>query len=624
MFERPPIAHFVVNRTARSITFLPLAVALEIGRKRPSPARQIPRTRMRNLVLPVLSALLAGAAFAQTDPRLTSRDEWFAKEQPLTAEAPTQQADFGDSTDKGINDQFNRFGYHILKMNPLYLQRRGINSNIAVFAQYPQDARRYKVTGAYKIPEWYIHSPILQSDSELAFRLFFSEQERMAGFSRNVSQEGGTSYKEVGVSVGYKETHESGQTELNSNEQTAVFGEKVVQKYWLTLDKRRVALNAPFRAAVVKLAGENFDDQTLVHRFFDNYGTHFPLGVLYGGRCFHEEYVSRGTVMKGLTQALSKETTVGIKGKVVEVALSAGYGTQNAAKATTVNELRNLKVRTIGGTGTTFDSFDVTSANDAVPVSLALRPIHELLRPEFFPEINPATLGRLRDSLNNRLVTLMSREADLRPAIDVLEFSVIEIGVRHTGSAGNLPFSGSLTWGMGHAKEISGGYPRGIGDDFGNIQFSDPPFAHSGPGSKLPVAAGRARRLIVAPRNTGANFGAVKLSPVKEDPSLHWNWEQGLLLYDKTPPEVLFNFFFQGWEVGAGGARTKFQRSDTWAGPISQDVLFKYNNDLIWEHPIFSPTGTQYTFKFRARRLGDTMGAMTAFPFLNSVAQAKK
>src|SRR5262249_19662479 len=160
-------------------------------------------------------------------------------------------------------------------------------------------------------------------------------------------------------------------------ESASVTAFKWGSKFWVTARKELIKLDTRFVNAV--LDDSNFTSDEQWARFFRQYGTHYPLHTLYGGKAYYEETMTAKEVVDSITktQAFSAEATIPVR--AVDVGLSGGFNTADQAAMTTKKSQQKAVYFSIGGQGGNFDTWDVGEKQNAwVPIRVDLRPIYEL------------------------------------------------------------------------------------------------------------------------------------------------------------------------------------------------------------------------------------------------------
>lgn len=124
--------------------------------------------------------------------------------------------------------------------------------------------------------------------------------------------------------------------------------------------------------------------QQLVYAFFDKWGTHYPLAMVFGNLELTETTVTDRMRSESSSEQSSLEVTVN-DGKSGTTHMRKGGNTEQIRDATTV-------VRSFG------------DAANPVPIALDLRPLTDLMTPQHFPD-EPQIYTELRAVLATALVT---------------------------------------------------------------------------------------------------------------------------------------------------------------------------------------------------------------------------
>ncbi len=317
-----------------------------------------------------------------------------------TQAPPMEQISFETKT-KDIGQESNMFnpsvfGYYPPRMEVYQVNsKRGTNNDDAkIFALPTPQSRAFLSVGtgvgSLAVPHQFIWQGSQSSKTNERGHVFFSEQSRQKAFEAEMSAEAGFG----GVTVGVEGNYGSGSDVTESRGKTTVYGSKYKSLFWLTLDKRRIQLDPGFVNDIVndtafqELDRETYSRSKILPReyaFFQKYGSDYPLAVLYGGLAFFDEEVNSRKFSELLTDKWGVGTSVEANVLGAEMAVKASYNQNSSSGQVNSSEERSLEVRTLYGSATNFESYDVTRNDQTTGIRLVLRPIYELIRPELFP-----------------------------------------------------------------------------------------------------------------------------------------------------------------------------------------------------------------------------------------------
>jgi hypothetical protein len=188
-------------------------------------------------------------------------------------------------------------------------------------------------------------------------------------------------------------------TNIDQRNQMSVKASKWGSEYWLILHKEYAQLSDGFIRAVNDLFGDldtpgrwrNPTNQQLL-AFYEQYGTHYALSTLYGGRCWLEQFYDSkmvaNAIATGFTAGYEKSVSVGVGGKGVSLSTEAKTAVnfeRGESQATKQAESKGTReFHYSGGAGGSFELWDVGENKKLVPIKVDLRPIDEVFVPRLF------------------------------------------------------------------------------------------------------------------------------------------------------------------------------------------------------------------------------------------------
>jgi hypothetical protein len=284
---------------------------------------------------------------------------------------------------------YARRGYNVLYMDLMNLAENGLAlKNKPLFKPVANSAGNYYQRGDdYRIPRDLLMDGggnTLSSQSKMA--AYFGSTELQEGFSGSVKIEGGSS-KIPGAGRLYSGKAELrasyDQTLVNSEKTVTVVREKFGYDFWLILNKKRATLHDTLVARLKTVALGSPKDVTA---FYEEYGTHYPLAQLFGGRAEEHTRITE----QGASTAIKKSlgATVGVDTPLAEGEVSLDVRSGFSKSVDWSKE--NTTVNFTGSAGTDFASWSLPPVKDYVPLKAYLRPIGEIVHPELADSITEA------------------------------------------------------------------------------------------------------------------------------------------------------------------------------------------------------------------------------------------
>jgi hypothetical protein len=304
------------------------------------------------------------------------------------------------SLSKAVNLQANYMGYDILEMDPLHLVRTGTQD--PVFEQPNGESRDYYDANRIFVPRGLSYVPEFTGRMHKTVHDTTSYAEFKDALSKSVNA--GFQSKAL-PSFSLSNTMSEARESISEEKKMKSIGISRAAFYDLVLDKQDIALSETFRARVGALA-VNGD----YRGFIDNFGTHYPIAVVYGGMGVLDiemtEHMRTSLLQRGvdtkteMTLLIDPDTESGIN-----------FGSENQSESSrlfrSITGTQSEDFYWIGGAhvGSTSESWGV-GEDGVVPIHVTLRPIDELLSPLFFDDIDITmrVRKRLRSEVTRYLV----------------------------------------------------------------------------------------------------------------------------------------------------------------------------------------------------------------------------
>lgn len=262
--------------------------------------------------------------------------------------------------------QASMHGYYFPRMHPYKLRFTGTKRKLDLFDSVDE----YAGNADDFWPSIFFMERDGSGRSKKSGKVFFSESSRQKAWETSASVEAGG----FGVSVGLKGDYGENEASSEGSESMSVVATSHQANYWLWLNKRKVRLNSKFVEKVMAM--------TDPEQFMEDYGSHYPLAVLYGGRAMYDETVVSEEFSKSISNHWSAGASASGSAFGFDAAVSASYGENSSGNRAGGSTLSEIEVENIGGVTPAWP-IEVTDEN-SYPIKVVLKPIHELIRPELF------------------------------------------------------------------------------------------------------------------------------------------------------------------------------------------------------------------------------------------------
>lgn len=313
----------------------------------------------------------------------------------------------------------NILGYYIPLFEEPNLEIRGTGSNKLYLLDVPDgDSNRYWEKGSkWNVPRQFYFQKAVLTDATSTIEFFSSASERRSSFSSKIGLEGGA----FGTTVGVEGRLSGTKSESRSSKTSFIRGEKLAARYWLVLNKKLARLDREFREHI--LDDSNFQSPQKWDSFFKSYGTHYPLAVLYGGKSVYEKNITGESMDTASSQSwgVSANASTSISG--VDVAATASYDQSVSKGRSTNKEVTKRRSTNYGGKSTTsadgVDGWELgENDKNLVPVNVQLEEIWNLVRPEFFPGVDPNRVRNRQAEMKRQLTRLLTGKLPPPPQPD--------------------------------------------------------------------------------------------------------------------------------------------------------------------------------------------------------------
>ncbi|MCP5180555.1 MAG: hypothetical protein H6994_11775 [Pseudomonadales bacterium] len=281
-----------------------------------------------------------------------------------------------------------------------------------------------------------------------------------SSLTESTSMNLGGSVPVKGVPVGLNYSSSESRARNENRSMSRSFQAKRGLQHIFVTDSANAFLNSDFARDYMCLyrsiaAGRACNKSTteLAGAMVDQYGTHFPQAIGYGGRAIQVEKTSSREIAeevkqsKGISASIggqsSSQTKQGQNGDSSTKSTpgpsgSAGWSQEKNTYTGSTNSLSEAKFSALGGSGNSFESWSV-SPDNAVPILYDLRKLSELMEPIIFRraafdrlyegEYSGADMAKARAALDVAIDAYVDKHAQrnvaepLKPYLYTLELS---------------------------------------------------------------------------------------------------------------------------------------------------------------------------------------------------------
>lgn len=299
----------------------------------------------------------------------------------------------------------NFMGYNPSKMRARDYQATTGASRL-IFAMPDDNSRDYRTTDSRVVVP---HGLLFTLDSKGSERLDATMMDKTE--QRQQSWAAGLGGK-IGIpmvaSFQADASHQHAQEVINHRSISMIQNRAIVTHYAMVMDAGRIRLSDDFRKrieeirdlAVLGLLTNNQKEGALLDDFFATFGTHYAYAVSYGGMAWSET-TSKTTDSKKSDSTVDKisGSANGLLDDALEIGVSANSEYSQGATDGSGSKVDRTTFGTYGGTFSKNGGWSV-GRGEELPTLLDLRPIYELLTPQFFDD--PLISGELREAMMNR------------------------------------------------------------------------------------------------------------------------------------------------------------------------------------------------------------------------------
>lgn len=304
------------------------------------------------------------------------------------------------SLSKAVNLQASYMGYDAVEMDPLHLIRTGTHH--PVFRMPDGNTSDYYDANRIFVPRGLHYFPEFTGKHHASVTTSDTYAEYFDSFSATVSF--GIGGKAAPGSFSASATMSGARKSISEAKNSRTRGLSRAAFYDLILDPQQMELDDLFMSEAARLFTSGGYDA-----FIDTFGTHYPVGVVYGGLGVLEidatETMRETMRQQGIAIKMEASVLLDAASKT-----SASFGFEHKSEhATTFRDVMGSQVENfywIGGTHAGASNSGWTVGTDGVvPVYVQLRPLWELLSPVYFddPVVYGQTRERLRLAINRRI-----------------------------------------------------------------------------------------------------------------------------------------------------------------------------------------------------------------------------
>ncbi len=290
--------------------------------------------------------------------------------------------------------------------------------------------------GDYATKNHFSYDMLMEARGSEETKMFYSSSAYEKSFSANV----GADTPKGGGSASFS------YTSSNSNSSTNIYtySRTKVRAYSVSLKKEYIALTKEFKDAVRALPKSY--SASAYRNFISQWGTHYPLSTTYGGVQVASYKFKAKDVMS------SESMAIGIKANMKKASAGGGYSSSKEYRETQENSKGIYRSK--GGTGKG-DGFTVTK-DDAVPIEIDLKRLHELLLADYFNDgTSDAELSQRKANLKRAITDYIGSPTDSGRSLKPRMYKMTD--VKWTATRGESDFNvyGKL-WASFWKKSSSG------------------------------------------------------------------------------------------------------------------------------------------------------------------------
>ena len=213
------------------------------------------------------------------------------------------------------------------------------------------------------------------------------------------------------INMGFQSTEVVDSISADTTNSELIVTKSTYKHYLLYHRKDRLRLNGDFMDALRELSNDVYRSELTseaklgkVMRFYDTWGTHYPLGATFGAMAWWETRITE----REASEAVNKSQEIAIK-------INEGViGPENKLGDTLKEVFKDSKTeaRSVGGTSAPGDNKSVAPGDEPVPIKVDLRPIAELMTPQHFPGEPEIYINLRKDMLASLAYYIRTRQED--------------------------------------------------------------------------------------------------------------------------------------------------------------------------------------------------------------------
>ena len=250
--------------------------------------------------------------------------EWYeTRDQKFSSQAGKRPgaATWASAPKQVPNMEHNLKGYYFPKMNPYDLQVKGTSTELNFFERISFNSPDF-ITEDASYPKSFFYKRARNGKFTKTGQMFFSESERQKSMATSAS----VSASGYGVSVGLAGRYGTDKATTSGEENASVFASGYGSRYWLVLNKRNTKLTGEFRNRLMSSRNPR--------QFMENYGSHYPLGILYGFRGFYDEKINKKNFSQKATESWGVSANAGGGAFGVDLAVAASHDQSSTSGST--------------------------------------------------------------------------------------------------------------------------------------------------------------------------------------------------------------------------------------------------------------------------------------------------
>ncbi len=322
-----------------------------------------------------------------------------------------------------VSSQYNEFmpirfieqGYHILAMDPGRPSNNGLWGLNPDFEVVRDHSKKERVLLFDLDPLTQPHYQNSNLDATFAMGLSATPRNK---FQNRITKETVSNYKQhtqsqslnVSVNVGSPVGSLNGgrateHSESNTQSLEKSFHYHDIRAYYcdLILDKERVHLHPDLIDRVmahIRGEGESLESRTDIVRFFENFGTHYAVRAMIGAKAWEFREMDQSSVEQAITDSTTTSSEVTVPVKAVTLGVKSEKTDSESTELKQSKSEGSIEIGSFGGSFVgeleewEFEADDTVSME---PLRVMLKPVWELIRPQYFPVQNESEIKGIRE-----------------------------------------------------------------------------------------------------------------------------------------------------------------------------------------------------------------------------------